>query len=210
MTVKQKRMRHELNKDTLSRLYLREKRATRDIAEKTGWSPSAVRYRCIKYGIQLRPNTWNKIIKIKKSLLEKLYVKEKRSSAEIAEILSCDPQTVMARCKEYGIPPKGQRIRDITKRLLQKLYVREGRTTREIAQLLGCTAGPVQRCKEYGIPLRSPRFLKIAIGEETLRRLYVTEGRKIAEIARIVGCNYGTIALRVKRLGLNAEKREGR
>jgi hypothetical protein len=43
-----------LDKATLQRLYLKEKRATRDIVQITGWSPSGVRYRCLKYGIKLQ------------------------------------------------------------------------------------------------------------------------------------------------------------
>ncbi len=39
----------------------------------------------------------------KKTLL-KLYIKEGKSLAKVAQILSCSPPTVRNRCVEYGIP----------------------------------------------------------------------------------------------------------
>ena len=201
-------MRQELNKETLTKLYLQEKRAIRDIAVMSGWSPSAVRYKCIKYGIKLRRNTWNKKINIKKSVLQKLYVKEKRSSTEIADILSCNPATVLQRCREHKIPRRGKRIKGITKKLLQKLYVWEGRTTREIGRLLGCTAGPVlQRCKEFGIPMRNRGTVRIEINNRMLRRLYLKQGKNKEEIAKIFNCSAGLVYKRIMQLGM---KKEGR
>jgi DNA-binding Lrp family transcriptional regulator len=49
-------MKKELDKETLTRLYIKEKRSLRAIAKIYGLSPSTVRYRSIKYGIKLREN----------------------------------------------------------------------------------------------------------------------------------------------------------
>jgi DNA-binding CsgD family transcriptional regulator len=197
-----------LDKATLQRLYLKEKRATRDIAQITGWSPSGVRYRCIINGIKLRVNTWNRRVNLKKSDLVRLYVKEGKSSKEIAGILSCSSKIVTERCKEYGIPLRGQKIEGITKPLLHKLYIKEVKTTPEIAEKLKCSREVVRKkCIEFGIPLRNPGSKRKAINETTLRRLYVKEGKNLAEVARIVGCSYSVIQKRVVLLGLNKDKK---
>lgn len=162
----------DLDTETLKRLYLKEKRSTRDIAQILGWSPTKVRYRCIKYGIKLRPNTWNSKINLKKSVLMNLYVKENKSSKEIAEIFSCSSTTILKRFKEYDIPLRSRRVEGLTKPLLQKLYLKEGKTTRGIAKIMGCSGDVIRkRCKKFGIPLRNPGTKKIEIDESTLRKL---------------------------------------
>ena len=41
---------------------------------------------------------------LNKKTLQRLYIKEGKSLAKIAEILSCSPPTVRSRCVDYGIP----------------------------------------------------------------------------------------------------------
>ena len=41
---------------------------------------------------------------LNKKMLKQLYIKEGKSLAKIAEILSCSSPTVRNRCVEYGIP----------------------------------------------------------------------------------------------------------
>ena len=198
-----------VDKETLTRLYLKEKRSTRDIAQMAGCSPTKVRYRCIKYGIKLRVNTWNRKINIKKSVLMKLYVKENKSLRKVAAILSCSSETVIKRCKEHDIPLRSQRIEGLTKPLLQQFYLKESKTTREIAKDLGCSANLIRiKCKKFGIPLRNPGTKKIEIDESRLRRLYLKEEKCMYEIAETLNCSPGVISRRVKKLGL--KKREGR
>jgi DNA-binding CsgD family transcriptional regulator len=199
----------ELDKETLKRLYLKEKRSTYDIAQMSGCSSTKVRYRCIKYGIQLRPNTWNRKINLKKSVLMRLYVKENKSLKEVAEILSCSSLTVVKRCKEHDIPLRSQSIEGLTKPLLQKLYVNEVKTTREIAEIMGCSGEEIRRkCKQFGIPLRNPGTKKVQIDKSTLRRLYQKEGKFMYEIAKTFGFSVSLISVRIRQFGLR--KREGR
>ena len=201
-------MTRELDKATLKRLYIKEKKSIRDIAKISRCSPTKVMYRCIKYGIQRRPKNRKKIL-ISKSVLHTLYVKESKSVKEIADILSLGSRIIRNRCREYGIALRGQRIKEITKSLLQELYINEGKTTREIAKKLGCASDVVRRrCHEFGIPLRNPGTEKVQINELILKKLYAKEGKSIAEIAKIFSCSYGVICNRVKLLGL--KKREGR
>jgi DNA-binding CsgD family transcriptional regulator len=191
-----------LNKKTLERLYIKQGKSTYKIAKMYGCSIALVRYRCIKYGIKLRPR--RESIKIKKSVLQKLYVKEGNSLEKIADMLSCSPLTVSNRCRQYGIKIGGtKRIKGLNKSLLQKLYIREGKTIREIGKILGCSRDVVRRrCKEFGVPLRPTGCKRVDIDESTLCRLYVKEGKTLNEIAEIFGCAISTVYKRVKRIGL--------
>lgn len=199
----------DLDKATLTRLYLNEKRSIREIAHMAGCSPTKVRYRCIKYGIELRANTWNRKINIKKSVLMKLYLKENKSLRKIAEILSCSSETVLKRCKEHAIPLRSQSIEGLTKKVLQQCYLKEGKTTREIAKDRGCSANLIRlKCKKFGIPLRNPGTKKIEIDASRLRRLYLKEGKCMYEIAETLNCSPGVISRRIHNLGL--KPRDGR
>ena len=202
-------MRQELDKETLAKLYVQDKKSLSDIAKMTGWSRNGIRTKCIKYGIRRRSKTEHRKINIAKSLLQKLYVKEGKSVNDIAAILSQNSITVVRRLKEHKIPMRGGPIEGLTKRLLQKLYVKERRSTRGIGKLFGCSRNVVQRrCREYGIALRSIGRKEIRIDEETLRRLYVTNGKSIQKIAKKVGCCYSSIYKMVKRLGLDKERKK--
>jgi DNA-binding Lrp family transcriptional regulator len=193
----------DLDRETLKRLYVKEKRSTRAIAHMAGCSPTKVRYRCIKYGIKLRANTWNRKIHLKKSVLMRLYVTEKKSLRKVAEMLSCSSETVIKRCKEQGIPLRSQRIEGLTKSLLRQCYLKEGKTTREIAKDMGCSANLIRiKCKKFGIPLRNPGTKKIEIDEPRLRKLYLTQGKCMHEIAELLNCSPGVISRRIKKLDI--------
>ena len=198
----------DLDRETLKRLYVKEKMSTRVIARLAACSPTKVRYRCIKYGIKLRVNTWNRKIRLKKSVLMKLYVTEKKSLRHVAEILSCSSETVLKKCKEHGIPLRSQRIEGLTKSFLRRCYLTEGRTTREIAKEMGCSANLIRiKCKKFGISLRNPGTKTIEIDESRLKRLYLIEGKCMYEIAELLNCSPGVISRRIQKLGLKKDKK---
>ena len=149
-------MKKRFNKETLERLYLKEKKTTREIAKMFSCSYNTVNYWCRKYGIKLRSQTCLRV-HLDKSTLERLYVKERKTQTEVAGILSCSYVTVRKGCKEYGIPLREKRIKGITKALLEKLYVQEDKSSREVAKILDCSCKTVlYRCRQYGIPLKKP------------------------------------------------------
>ena len=192
----------ELDKETLSRLYLEEKWSLRAIAKRYDVSYFCVQYRCKQYGIRTRPKT-SKRIHLDKAILQRLCMKEGKSSKEIAELLSCSFVTVRERCKEYGIPLKGQQLKEITKHQLHKLYVTERKSIREVANVLGCSSETVRtRCKQFGIPLRKAARYRLTIDKATLKRLYLIEGRNMTDIAAIYGCSVATISNKLKKFGL--------
>jgi transposase len=192
-----------LDRGTLKRLYLKEKRSLHEIARMFGCSYFCVHYRSMKYGIKLRPKTWRRKIHLDKSVLKRLCVKEGQSSKKVADMLSCSNATVLKRCREYGIPLKGQRVEGITKAQLKKLYVKEGKTIRAIAKDIGCSGELIRRrCKQFGISLRNPGTKKLQIDEFTLRRLYVKEGMSMTSIAERFACSVSSIYQRIKLFGL--------
>lgn len=201
-------MKKELDKQTLTRLYVKEKLSLRAIAKMYGLSYFCIRYRSIKYGIQARPRAWGRKIRLDKSMLQRLYVKESKSANEVAEILSCSSSTVLKRCIEYGIPLKGRKIEGITKEQLQELYVEEGKTTKEIGKIFSCSGNAIRRrCKQLGVPLRNPGTKKCEIDIANLRRLYVKEKKSNLEIAKIFNCSPSVISNRLKQSGLKKKKR---
>jgi transposase len=192
----------ELDKETLSRLYVKEKLSLRAIAKMYDVSYFCVQYRCKQYGIKARPKT-SKRIHIDKAILERLCIEEGKSSKEVAELLSCSFVTVRERCREHGVPLKGQQLKRITKHQLQKLYVTEKKSTREVAKVLGCSSETVRtRCRKFGIPLRKAARGGLKIDETSLKRLYLVEGRKMTDIAAKLGCSVATISNRLKEIGL--------
>ena len=195
----------KLDKKTLRQLYLKEKMSLREIASMFSISYTSVRQRTIQYGIPLRPKTWRKIsLKLTKPVLQRLYVKEGKSSQKIAELFSCSYVTVLSKCKEHGIPIKNRLLQEITKEMLEKFYIKEGKTIREVAKILDCSFETVRiKCKQFGIPLRNPGNEKVEIDEATLKRLYLKEGRSRDEIAEIFGCSSSAIFQWVRRFGLN-------
>lgn len=199
-----------LDRDTLKRLYLKEKRSLHEIARMFACSYFCVHYRSMKYGITLRPKTWRRKIHLDKSMLKRLCVNEGQSSKKVAEILSCSHATVLKRCREYGIPLKGQRVEGITKAQLKKLYVTEGKTIRAIAKDIGCSGELIRRrCKEFGIPLRNPGTKKLEIDAFTLRRLYVKEGMSMTAIAKFFGCSVSSIYQRITHFKLKKAPKQG-
>ena len=198
----------ELDKETLSRLYLKEKLSLRAIAKMYDVSYFCVQYRCKQYGIKARPKT-SKRIHIDKAILQRLCIKEGKSSKEVAELLSCSFVTVRERCREYGIPLKGQQLKRITKDQLQNLYVTDRKSTREVAKVLGCSSETVRtRCKQLGIPLRKAARDGLKIDHADLKRLYLLEGRNMTDIANKWGCSVATISNRLKKLGLTKSSKK--
>lgn len=113
----------------LRRLYLEEKLTISEIARRFGLCYSAMRKWFVKFKIPFRPK--DEAIKLAKErkrealraqykeLLEELYVRQKLSTEEIAELLGWDSSTVWNRLKICGIPI---RSREEAARLARQKY----------------------------------------------------------------------------------------
>jgi len=191
----------ELNKETLIRLYIKEKRTLRDIAEMFGRSYTLVRHKCIQYRIKLRPKNY-KIIKFEKSVLQRLYVQEDKPPREIAQIFSCTPATVRNRFRQYGIQLKDNKIKGLNKAQLQKLYVNEGKSIHEVAKIMGCSHETVRkRCMQHGIKLRPIGSRITGVDKSALQRL-IKEGKSLSKIAEMFSCSPPTVRSRCREYGI--------
>ena len=92
----------DLGKETLVRLYLKEKRSAYDIAQMPGCSTNLIRIKCKKFGVPLR-NPGTKKCAIDTSTLRRLYLKEKKCMYEIAKILNCSPSVISKGMNKAGI-----------------------------------------------------------------------------------------------------------
>jgi len=89
-----------------------------------------------------------------KKTLERLYLKEGKSSYIIAEILGFSDSTIRSWCKQFGIPlrPPGSKRVDIDEQTLRRLYVEEGKSMPEIAKLYGCAVSTIYfKAKKIGL-----------------------------------------------------------
>ncbi len=95
---------------------------------------------------------------LNKATLERLYLREDKSTHEIARVLGCSSETVANKCRAYGIKLKrqGRKKKEIDKETLNRLYVNEGKNLTEITKILECSYSKVWKsCLDYGIPLRT-------------------------------------------------------
>jgi transposase-like protein len=150
---------------------------------------------------------------ISKKLLQKLYVKEGKSTYTIANLLGYSHSTIQYRCKKYGIklrPSQKGKLKGIHRGTIYKLYVSDKKSIHKIARLLNCSPSSIlYRCKKYGIKLR-PRKKEIpGLNRSILYRLYVKEGRSINKIAEKFACSHSVIESRCIQNGieLRAPKR---
>ena len=90
-----------LTKVLLKKLYIKEGKTTREIAQIIGCSREVIRCSCKQYGIPLR-NPGSKKIEINKSTLRRLYIKEGKNFAKIAEIFDCAVGTISKKFKQFG------------------------------------------------------------------------------------------------------------
>jgi len=195
----------ELNKETLTRLYIKEKRPLRDIAEMFGRSYTLVRHKCIQYRIKLRPKNY-KIIECKKSVLLRLYVQEDKPPRKIAQMFSCTPATIRNRFRQYGIPLKDTKVKGLNKAQLQKLYVNEGKSIHEIAKIIGCSHETVRkRCMQHGIKLRPIGNRIMGVDKSAIERLYVKEGKSLSKIAEMFSCSPPTVRSRCREYGIKTK-----
>lgn len=150
------------------------------------------------------------IQELNKETLERLYIKEGKSTYTIAKILGYSHSIIQYHCKKYGIklrPSQKGKLKGLKKATVEKLYLNEQKSIHRIAKMLNCSpTSIVYRCKKYGIKLR-PRMKVIkGLNKSTLQRLYVKEGKSINKIAEIFSCSADTIRNRCMRYGIELRR----
>lgn len=196
-------MTKDLDKKTLTRLYVREQKTLYGIAKIFGCSTGKVYSRCKKYGINLRLSRASQLKGLNKEVLKKLYITERKPTTQIAKMFSCSPGTIWNRCRQYGIKLRPSSVKKITitKSALQKVYVKERIPVKEVEKRFSCSHTTIfQRCMQYGIPFRNKKVE--GISHEILQKLYVKERKTIREIANISGCSREVVRKRCKKFDI--------
>ncbi|KPJ56039.1 MAG: hypothetical protein AMJ42_05835 [Deltaproteobacteria bacterium DG_8] len=140
---------------------------------------------------------------LNKETLKRLYIKEQKTTIEIAKMFGCSPFAILYRCKRNRIKlrPRGWRIKELDKSVLRRLYVKEGKSSKIIAEMFSCSPDTVlNRFREYGIPLRDRSIKRLT--KALLQRLYVKEGKTVREIAKIVGSSREVVRRKCKQFGI--------
>ncbi|HUC39063.1 MAG TPA: LAGLIDADG family homing endonuclease [Candidatus Acidoferrum sp.] len=130
-----------------------------------------------------------------KNTIIKLYMKDKKSSKEIARIYKCSSRTILLRLHIWKVkmrPPGTARI-FIDKKELKQLYLVKKLSTWQIPKILGYDRGTIHRkLKEFGIQTRD-----IADSHMKYSRKNFSENN--IEKAYLVGFTMGD--LRVRKVG---------
>ena len=133
------------------RLYTKENKSLKEIAEIFSCSSTTILKRFREYGIPFKGRRFQELTK---PLLRKLYIKEGKTTREIADMVSCSANLIRLKCKAFGIPLRnpGTKKVHIDKSTLRKLYVKEGKCMYEIAEILGCSASLISvRVRRLGL-----------------------------------------------------------
>jgi transposase len=151
-----------LNKRTLHKLYIKEKKSLREIGKIFGFSRTTIQNKCKLYGIKRRSRR-RKYVNLEKSVLLKLYVREGESMNEIASRYSCSLSTVLKRCKEYGIKIRDAEMVKGSNKALRSIYM-------DIEQ--------VERIKELSAQTRVPQSVYIREGVDLVLKKHSEKTRK--------------------------------
>jgi len=151
-----------LNKRTLHKLYIKEKKSLREIGKIFGFSRTTIQNKCKLYGIKRRSRR-RKYVNLEKSVLLKLYVREGESMNEIASRYSCSLSTVLKRCKEYGIKIRDAEMAKVSNKALRSIYL-------DIEQ--------VERLKELSAQTRVPQAVYIREGIDFVLNRYAKKPSK--------------------------------
>lgn len=88
-----------------------------------------------------------------------MYVDQRKTCAEIAEIIGCNSSTVSRALKRHGIPinkPISKYPLLNNKRWLIDTYINQGKSTTEISNIVGCTEGLVyDMLRRLGVSTRN-------------------------------------------------------
>jgi len=102
----------EINKETLYFLYIEKRKTTTQIAKIFSKSPSTIGNYLKKYNIPTRKNKEAQVNKIfiDKNILYNLYIIQKKSLLEIANIFKCSEESIRRKCIDYGIDRRNKTL----------------------------------------------------------------------------------------------------
>jgi predicted DNA-binding protein YlxM (UPF0122 family) len=221
------------SKERLKKWYWEELKSTYEIAKIVGVDTASIRNWMIEYGIPARSRAQSKfalkgrlVEEPSKEELNMLYIIEKKSTMEIAEVYGVS-DTVMGRwLKKHGIERRDPRealsvalgrkpIEKPSKEELERWYLEEKKSTHTIAEECGVKQISVWRwLNEYGILKRGLMESQFAYhgkevekpSEEELSRFYVQEEKSLSELGELFEVDPSTVADWLE--GIGVERRE--
>lgn len=159
---------------------------------------------------------WNKI-PIAKKWLEKTYLRDRLSVAQISRDLGVSGNVVHNRLREYGIPRRSisdaKRLFNISKPELERLYFKKKWSMFQIADYFGCTHGTVVNWFErFGLKSRGNLGLRlpITVSKAELEKLYHRGNLSIKQIAFQLGRSKGGVERKLRQYGIKTRGNERR
>jgi len=147
----------QLTKEQLEELYWKQGLSLDQIEEKIGCGRAKVYYWLKAFGIKRRAE-YKKHIKIKKEILEELYLKQGLSLEKIGKLFNCHDSNIFYWMKKLEIKtrPVGYNEIVIPKEILEKLYLKQRLSSLEIGKKLGIDSRLIcEKLNKAGIPIRS-------------------------------------------------------
>ena len=137
------------------------------------------------------PKIQSKIGKRLEDFLEKEYIEERRSSADIANELNISSRTILKYLRKFNIKRRTSRetqfnhIIKPNKKELQELYLNQEKSSDELAEQFNTTGTTIRRwLKEYKIKTRAkPPDDFVKPSKRKLKSLYVEHKKSASEIA---------------------------
>ena len=142
-----------------------------------------------------------------KELLEKLYVEEQKSIAEIINIIGYTKSIITTKMNEYGIHRRSYKERSlgISVEELKDLYLNQDLTQAQIAEKFKChTTAICALLKKHRIT-KVPKTV-ITIPVAMLLDMYFNKKMSPLRIAKVFGCHQNTIKSRLVELGVSEYK----
>lgn len=202
----------DLPRDMLVKMYVDEKMAADQIADRMGVGKHLVYRNLERYGIPKRPtNSEKRMAEPDKQTLEQMYVQGRMTVPDIGRELGCSKYTVYRCLEKHGIRRRksGPLLKqEITERELRLLYEERWWSTKRVAEHFGVRPHSiVPRLHKFGITVRGRRLTGV-LTRDLLERLYVKDGRPAEEIAETYNTLPDTVNSYLKRFGLFKKRRD--
>jgi len=127
-----------------------------------------------------------------------LYLDEKKTMKEIANIFGVSKNTIFRRLKQKRAMRRENSPLNLSK--IKDLYVGQKKSAPEIAKIFNVSPHPIySRLEEAGIKRRKKKSI---LDNDKIRKLYVNEMKSTTKIAKIMGVSCQTIIRRLKDMGI--------
>lgn len=137
-------------------------------------------------------------LSLDKEEIKRLYLKENKSSKEIAEIFGCCDETITKRLKSIGVNLKGGK-KQLDNEEIKRLYLTENKSCCKIAKIFNvCPSTIIRILNNMGI--KTP-LNRIGINKDKIKELYLS-GESSISISKILNCSHCTILNVLKNMNV--------